>query len=91
MTWRLADFPNRLYIPAEHPAEHEDDMGLNTPSEVAADLQIGATDQGMVRIYVSSDSVDLPLDFDPDDAEAIAEELIAAASAARRQQQKNRS
>ena len=58
-------------------------MGLNTPSDDGADLQIGATDQGMVRIYVSSPSIDLPLDFAPEDAEAIAEELIAAAGAAR--------
>jgi hypothetical protein len=60
-------------------------MPLNTPSDQGADLQIGATDQGMVRLYVSSDEVDLPLDFDPEDAEAIAEELMAAASAARAQ------
>ena len=59
-------------------------MGLNTPSDEGADLQIGPTDQGMVRLYVTSQAVDLPLDFDPDDAEAIAEELIAAAQTARR-------
>lgn len=58
-------------------------MPLNTPSDHAADLQIGATDVGMVRLYVSSEAVDLPLDFDPDDAEAIAEELMAAAQIAR--------
>ena len=33
----------------------------------------------MVRIYVEGDGVDLPLDFDPDEAEEIAEELRAAA------------
>ncbi|GGY43094.1 DUF6324 family protein [Parvularcula lutaonensis] len=58
-------------------------MGLNTPSDAAADLQVGPTDQGMVRIYVSGEGVDLPLDFDPDDAEAIAEELMSAAKTAR--------
>ncbi|WOI52026.1 DUF6324 family protein [Parvularcula sp. LCG005] len=58
-------------------------MGLNTPSDEEADIQIGATDRGMVRIYISSETVDLPLDFEPDDAEAIAEELVAAATAAR--------
>ncbi len=58
-------------------------MSINTPSEHGADLQIGATDKGMVRLYVFSESLDLPLDFDPEDAEAIAEELIAAAKAAR--------
>ena len=58
-------------------------MGLNTPSETAADLQVGATDLGMVRIYIRSEEIDLPLDFEPEDAEAIAEELQAAAAAAR--------
>jgi hypothetical protein len=58
-------------------------MGINTQSDQGADIQIGATDTGMVRIYVFSPDVDLPLDFDPDDAESIAEELTAAAQAAR--------
>ncbi|SMO50446.1 DUF6324 family protein [Paracoccus laeviglucosivorans] len=58
-------------------------MGINSQSEIAANLQIGPTDQGMVRIYVEGDGVDLPLDFDPDEAEEIAEELLAAAEAAR--------
>ena len=58
-------------------------MGINSQSDITADLQIGPTDQGMVRIYVEGDGVDLPLDFDPDEAEEIAEELRAAAEAAR--------
>lgn len=59
-------------------------MGLNTPSDETADLQVGATDQGMVRLYVASETAEIPMDFDPDDAEAIAEELMAAAQAARK-------
>lgn len=58
-------------------------MGINNESEIAANLQIGPTDRGMVRIYVEGDGVDLPLDFDPDEATEIAEELLAAAEAAR--------
>jgi hypothetical protein len=58
-------------------------MPLNTQIETEADLQVGPTDQGMVRIYLQGPQVDLPLDFDPEDAEAIAEELRAAAAAAR--------
>ena len=58
-------------------------MGLNTPSDETADLQVGATDQGMVRLFVRSQTAEVPMDFDPDDAEAIAEELVAAAQAAR--------
>lgn len=54
-------------------------MGINSPSETVADLQIGPTDQGMVRIYVSGEGVDLPMDFTADEARDIAEELLAAA------------
>ncbi|MCT4683596.1 MAG: DUF6324 family protein [Roseicyclus sp.] len=59
-------------------------MGINSESEIAANLQIGPTSLGMVRIYVEGDGVDLPLDFDPEEAEEIAEELRAAAAAARK-------
>lgn len=59
-------------------------MGIDKQSEVAANIQIGPTDQGMVRIYVEADGgIELPLDFDPEEAEEIAEELRAAAEAAR--------
>ncbi|CAM3027135.1 hypothetical protein SAMN04488021_10361 [Paracoccus aminovorans] len=58
-------------------------MSINSESDIAANLQIGPTDRGMVRIYVEGEGVDLPLDFDPDEAEEIAEELLAAAEAAR--------
>ncbi|WP_134681351.1 DUF6324 family protein [Paracoccus ravus] len=58
-------------------------MGINSESEIAANIQIGPTDRGMVRIYIEGDGVDLPLDFDPEEAEEIAEELLAAAEAAR--------
>jgi hypothetical protein len=59
-------------------------MGIDKQSDVAANIQIGPTDQGMVRIYIEADGgIDLPLDFDPEEAEEIAEELMAAAEAAR--------
>ncbi|MBW0156656.1 DUF6324 family protein [Sedimentimonas flavescens] len=58
-------------------------MGIDSESEVAANLQIGPTSIGMVRIYVEGEGIDLPLDFDPEEAEEIAEELLAAAEAAR--------
>ncbi|HWL56336.1 MAG TPA: DUF6324 family protein [Paracoccus sp. (in: a-proteobacteria)] len=58
-------------------------MSINSESDIAANLQIGPTDRGMVRIYVEGEGVDLPLDFDPEEAEEIAEELLAAAEAAR--------
>ncbi len=58
-------------------------MSINKESDVAANLQIGPTELGMVRIYVEGNGIDLPLDFDPEEAEEIAEELMAAAEAAR--------
>jgi Family of unknown function (DUF6324) len=59
-------------------------MGIDKQSDIAANIQIGPTDQGMVRIYIAVDGgVDLPLDFDPEEADEIAEELRAAAEAAR--------
>ncbi len=63
-------------------------MGINSESDMAANLQIGPTSLGMVRIYVEAEGVDLPLDFDPDEAEEIAEELRAAAAAARKMAKK---
>ncbi len=58
-------------------------MGIDRQSDTAASLQIGPTDAGMVRLYLEGDGIDLPLDFDPDEAEEIAEELRAAAARAR--------
>lgn len=59
-------------------------MGINSESDIAAQLQIGPTSLGMVRIYIAGNGVDLPLDFDPEEADEIAEELRAAAMAARK-------
>ena len=42
-------------------------MGIDKQSNITANLQIGPTDQGMVRIYVEAEGVELPLDFDPDE------------------------
>jgi len=58
-------------------------MDINSDSDVAANLQIGPTSLGMVRIYVETADGGLPLDFEPDEADEIAEELRAAAGRAR--------
>ena len=58
-------------------------MGIDKQSDIAANLQIGPTTLGMVRIYIEADGIELPLDFDPEEAEEIADELRAAAEAAR--------
>ena len=58
-------------------------MGINKQSEIAANLQIGPTDQGMVRLFIEAENLEIPLDFEPEEAEEIAEELRAAAMWAR--------
>ena len=58
-------------------------MGINKESAVETNLQIGPTDHGMVRLYIEAEGVELPLDFDPEEADEIAEELRVAAVAAR--------
>ncbi len=58
-------------------------MGINDDSDLAANLQIGPTSLGMVRLFVESEGFEMPLDFDPDEAEEIAEEIRAAAAKAR--------
>ncbi|MEM6373690.1 MAG: DUF6324 family protein [Pseudomonadota bacterium] len=57
-------------------------MGINSERDIEANMQIGPTDQGMVRIYIESKGVEIPMDFDPDEATEIADEIIAAAKAA---------
>lgn len=58
-------------------------MGIDSESELGASLQIGPTTLGMVRLYVEAEGVSLPLDFEPEEAEEIAEELRVAAARAR--------
>jgi len=59
-------------------------MGIDSESEISASLQIGPTTLGMVRIFVVAEGgIELPLDFEPDEADEIAEEIRAAAQRAR--------
>ena len=57
-------------------------MGINSERDVEANMQIGPTDQGMVRIYIESQGVEIPMDFSPEEAEEIAAEILAAAKGA---------
>ncbi len=66
----------RLQLPPEMT------MGINKESDIEANLQIGPTDAGMVRIYVEAKGVEIPMDFDPEEADEIADEIKAAAKAA---------
>lgn len=58
-------------------------MSINRQTDEAASLQIGPTSEGMVRLYIQGDSIDLPMDFEPEEAEEIADELRASAARAR--------
>lgn len=57
-------------------------MGINDESDIEANLQIGPTDQGMVRLFIAAGGLEVPMDFDPDEAREIAEEILAAVQAA---------
>ena len=59
-------------------------MGINSERDVEANLQIGPTDHGIVRLFVTAGREEIPMDFDPDEADEIAEEIRAAAAAARK-------
>mgnify|MGYP005720915303 CR=1 FL=1 len=54
-------------------------MTINRQTEDEGELQIGPTDHGMVRIFVRARRFDLPMDFTPEEAREIAEEILAAA------------
>lgn len=58
-------------------------MGINDETDIQANLQIGPTTNGMVRLFIEGDGIEVPMDFDPEEAEEIAEELRAAAQQAR--------
>ncbi len=58
-------------------------MGIDTERDIEANLQIGPTDKGMVRLFVEAPGIEIPMDFDPEEAEEIAEEILAAAKTAR--------
>ncbi|MEM5477812.1 DUF6324 family protein [Pacificibacter sp. AS14] len=58
-------------------------MSINKESDVEANIQIGPTTLGMVRIYIEGEGIEIPMDFTPEEAEEIAEEIRAAAAQAR--------
>lgn len=58
-------------------------MGINNERDIEANMQIGPTDLGMVRIFIEANGVEIPMDFEPEEADEIAEEIRAASMAAR--------
>ena len=65
-------------------------MGIDSESDIEANLQIGPTDKGMVRLYGEGGGVELPMDFTPEEAREIAEEIMAAANRAAKLGKKGR-
>lgn len=63
------------------PAPGEVGASELAPGESGA-LRIGATDQGMVRLILTTRAEVAELDFSPEDAREIAEEILAAANLA---------
>ncbi|AXI45962.1 hypothetical protein C1J03_07960 [Sulfitobacter sp. SK012] len=55
-------------------------MGIDTERDIEANLQIGPTDNGMVRLFIEANGIEIPMDFTADEAREIAEEIMAAAS-----------
>lgn len=58
-------------------------MGINSERDIEANMQIGPTELGMVRLFIEASGVEIPMDFEPEEAEEIADEIRAAAMAAR--------
>jgi hypothetical protein len=58
-------------------------MGINTERDIEANLQIGPTTEGMVRLFIEAGEFEIPMDFSPDEATEIAEEILAAVATAK--------
>lgn len=65
-------------------------MGINNESDISADLQIGPTSLGAVRLFVVAGDIEIPMDFTPEEAEEIADDLRNSAEAARKVGKKKR-
>jgi hypothetical protein len=58
-------------------------MGINTERDIEANLQIGPTSEGMVRLFIEAGDFEIPMDFSTDEATEIAEEILAAVATAK--------
>jgi len=58
-------------------------MGINTERDIEANLQIGPTSEGMVRLFIEAGDMEIPMDFSPEEATEIAEEILAAVATAK--------
>jgi len=88
LTWVCHGGWNRLPVSIVSPLTRvfvfgEGVLGINSESDKAANLVIGPTSLGMVRIYVEAEGIELPMDFEPGEALEIADELRAAAEQGR--------
>ncbi|MGH1354326.1 MAG: DUF6324 family protein [Thalassovita sp.] len=58
-------------------------MGINTERDIEANLQIGPTSEGMIRLFIEAGDLEIPMDFNADEATEIAEEILAAVATAK--------
>jgi hypothetical protein len=79
---RACALPSPTGQAIQTPNKRSQIMGINSERDVEANMQIGPTDQGMVRIFIESQGVEIPMDFTPEEAEEIAAEILAAAKGA---------
>ena len=60
-------------------------MGIDTERDIEANLQIGPTDKGMVRLFIEAEGgIEIPMDFTPDEAVEIAAHRAGKAAKAKR-------
>ena len=56
-------------------------MGINDESDIEAGIQIGPTDNGMVRIFIVAGDMEIPMDSDPEEADESDDKIRDAAIA----------
>lgn len=83
MIARVRDLPSAARGANEKTPWLEGIMSINIERDIAANLQIGPTEHGMVRLFVEAENIQVPMDFSPEEAEEIAEEILAAVRTAK--------
>ncbi|MCI4664861.1 MAG: DUF6324 family protein [Neomegalonema sp.] len=77
-------------MPEQKQRRHSDSLSPDLLDGEAGALQIGPTELGMVRLIITTQSGVLELDYPPEEAKEIAQELTAAAELAARSERKTR-
>ncbi|WP_106744771.1 DUF6324 family protein [Yoonia maritima] len=53
-------------------------MTISDRHDIEVSMQIGPTEHGKVRIFVEADGIEIPMDFTPEEATEIADEIREA-------------